>query len=260
VLAFATQIYCDFSGYTDIGRGSATLLGYWVPENFARPYQATSPADFWHRWHMSLSSWLRDYLYIPLGGSRVPRWRLYVNLLVTMALGGLWHGAAWHYLVWGIYQGMLLSGHRLWATLVGGRPSYKRIISLPLMGILTRLVTFTLVCAGWVFFRANSIGSALSMLRSMFIPTHPWWTGMMVTPDSMPAILMAGASAVVVGGWVWAEIQSPAAHLWQTLTLRARWVTMVWTIAIRPSLYCLAIVVLVLVPPHSVQRFIYFQF
>lgn len=113
LIAFSFQIYLDFSGYTDIGRGSAQLLGYTVPQNFHSPYLATSLRDFWRRWHMTLSLWLRDYLYIPLGGSRLGARRTKVNLLLTMALGGLWHGAAWHFLLWGVGHGSVLALERV---------------------------------------------------------------------------------------------------------------------------------------------------
>src|SRR5262249_3266114 len=157
IFAFAVQIYCDFSGYTDIGRGSARLLGYAVPENFNRPYQAASPAEFWHRWHMSLSTWLRDYLYIPLGGSRVARERrVYLNLMLTMAVGGLWHGAQWHFMVWGVYQGLLLCGHRLWSRSVGQTAPYRLMMKVWPAQLLARAVTLVLVSVGWLLFRAET--------------------------------------------------------------------------------------------------------
>ena len=112
--AFAWQIYCDFSGYTDIARGTARILGFDLILNFKIPYAAVNPAEFWRRWHISLSTWLRDYLYISLGGNRHGRWLTYRNLFLTMVLGGLWHGAAWPFVLWGAYHGLLLMGHRLW--------------------------------------------------------------------------------------------------------------------------------------------------
>jgi alginate O-acetyltransferase complex protein AlgI len=113
-LAFAVQIYCDFSGYSDIARGLARIFGYEIPLNFDRPYAALNPSDFWRRWHISLSTWLRDYLYIPLGGNRDGSWRTYRNLMITMLLGGLWHGASWNFVLWGCLHGAMLAGHRLW--------------------------------------------------------------------------------------------------------------------------------------------------
>jgi D-alanyl-lipoteichoic acid acyltransferase DltB (MBOAT superfamily) len=160
-LAFTGQIYADFSGYTDIAIGVALLLGFVLPPNFALPYLATSPIDFWHRWHLSLSTWLRDYLYIPLGG-RNGRYR---NLLLTMLLGGLWHGANWTFVLWGAYHGLLLAaGHllvRRYPALAGGGA---------LVRWMKRLGTFYLVVLGWVLFRAESLPEALSVLRGMHAP------------------------------------------------------------------------------------------
>src|SRR5262252_2108721 len=151
VYAFALQIYCDFSGYTDIARGVAKLLGIELMINFDRPYLATNPSDFWRRWHISLSQWLRDYLYVPLGGSRRGRRRTYVNLMITMVLGGLWHGAAWNFILWGAYQGLLLVGHRFVVTDLKLWKSSSRISTL-----LSRVLMFHAVCYGWLLFRANS--------------------------------------------------------------------------------------------------------
>ena len=166
VYAFAFQIYGDFSGYTDIARGVAKCLGFEIPLNFNLPYFATSPRDFWNRWHISLSNWLRDYLYIPLGGNRGGTFLTYRNLMVTMALGGLWHGPVWHFVVWGIYHGMLLVGHRLaspWLEKI--QPSDP--VDRACWKGLRIFVTFHLVCLGWIFFRAESIQQALGMLSAI---------------------------------------------------------------------------------------------
>ncbi len=160
-LAFGLQIYFDFSGYTDIAIGTAALLGFHFPLNFRRPYLASSPADFWHRWHISLSTWIRDYLYIPMGGNRHGLMRTYRNLLITMVLGGLWHGASWTFVVWGLYHGILLSAERL----IGGKaPSwFGAWVTIP-----KTIFTFLLVQIGWVFFRAASLRSAVFVLGQMF--------------------------------------------------------------------------------------------
>jgi D-alanyl-lipoteichoic acid acyltransferase DltB (MBOAT superfamily) len=155
IYAFAAQIYCDFSGYTDMAIGLALLLGFRLPQNFDRPYLATSLRLFWHGWHMTLSRWLRDYLYIPLGGNRRGRRRTYVNLLLTMVLGGLWHGAAWTFLIWGGIHGGALGAER-W---LGDRYPRAR-----LPGWLAWLVTFNVVCLAWVFFRAPDLGIAFDVL------------------------------------------------------------------------------------------------
>jgi alginate O-acetyltransferase complex protein AlgI len=264
VLAFALQIYCDFSGYTDIGRGCAQLLGYQVPENFNSPYQANSPSAFWHRWHMSLSTWLRDYLFIPLGGSRVSQPRIYLNLMITMSLGGLWHGASWHFMVWGAYQGALLCGHRLWGATVGATRWYRSAMRFPLLDFLSRPATFALICVGWVFFRANTLSGSLQMLRSMVSLSRPWTAGLALTPTSTSVLLLAGAAAVVVGGWIWAVLETSIAGAWRRLGLAQRvkgaWAWGMGAFVLRPALYTSAIAVLALWPPHEVQRFIYFQF
>src|SRR5580765_1046824 len=157
--AYAVQIYADFSGYTDIAIGIALLLGFTFPQNFDSPYAATSLQSFWRRWHMTLSRWLRDYLYIPLGGNRKGRVRTYVNLLVTMLLGGLWHGAAWTFVVWGGIHGVGLSVER---ALGGIRPASAAT------RWLARLVTFHVVCFAWIFFRADSLSRAEQVLERLF--------------------------------------------------------------------------------------------
>jgi D-alanyl-lipoteichoic acid acyltransferase DltB (MBOAT superfamily) len=159
VYGFAAQIYCDFSGYTDMAIGIALLLGYQLPQNFNRPYLARSLQDFWRRWHMTLSRWLRDYLYIPLGGNRDGERRTYRNLMLTMLLGGLWHGAAWTFLIWGGIHGTALSLER-WAR---GRWSGFRMPAW-----LAWLITFHVVCLAWVFFRSPDLGTAFSMLGGVF--------------------------------------------------------------------------------------------
>jgi alginate O-acetyltransferase complex protein AlgI len=174
--AFAFQIYFDFSGYTDVARGSAKLFGYKVPINFNLPYLASNIADFWHRWHISLSTWLRDYLFIPLGGSRGGKWLNYRNLLITMTLGGLWHGAAMHFLVWGIYHGALLVVHKQFQEFSKGFEAVGKAIASPAGKAISMVVTFHAVCVGWVLFRAETTQAAVTMLKRMFfleaLPDH----------------------------------------------------------------------------------------
>ena len=164
---YAVQIYCDFSGYTDIAIGCALLLGFRFPQNFNGPYTARSLQDFWRRWHMTLSSWLRDYLYIPLGGNRGSRRQLYRNIMITMLLGGLWHGAAWTFVIWGGIHGLGQSvGHF--------RRARREAAGLPLQasGRLAvawqRFATFQVVCFGWIFFRANTLNDALTLIGRLF--------------------------------------------------------------------------------------------
>jgi len=155
--AYAFQIYCDFSGYSDIAIGVARILGFNVPVNFRLPYLARNPWEFWTRWHISLSSWLRDYLYIPLGGGRVSRSRTYSNLMITMLLGGLWHGASWNFVLWGAFHGIWLVVHR---TMFRERDAVRG-------GWLAMVANFHLVCVGWVLFRAPTLSEALQVFSGV---------------------------------------------------------------------------------------------
>jgi D-alanyl-lipoteichoic acid acyltransferase DltB (MBOAT superfamily) len=159
--AFAVQIYCDFSAYSDMAIGSAMMLGIKLPENFDMPYISCSIREFWRRWHISLSTWLRDYLYIPLGGSRKGNIRTYVNLMLTMLLGGLWHGAGWNWILWGAMQGGMMCGER--AVGLSERPP----ASLP-WRLVRWLITFHLVCASWILFRAKDLSGAAMIFKRIF--------------------------------------------------------------------------------------------
>ncbi len=156
VFAYTLQIYFDFSGYSLMAIGLGWCLGFEFPDNFNRPYVARTLQDFWRRWHMTLSRWLRDYLYIPLGGSRVGPFRTYLNLVLTMAIGGIWHGAGWTFLIWGAWHGVWLALERRFPRLFGERGGQAR--------------TFVLVMVGWVFFRAQNLPQALQVLRAMANP------------------------------------------------------------------------------------------
>ncbi len=170
-LSYAVQIYCDFSGYTDMAIGSAIALGYWLPKNFRHPYFSTSITEFWQRWHISLSSWLRDYLYLPLGGNRKGVSRTYINLLLVMALGGLWHGAKWTFVLWGAYQGSMLVAHRFYAQYLKGATRlgwYNRLRETAAFRVLSVGVTLYLVLVGWIFFRAENFAD-LQVLLHKFV-------------------------------------------------------------------------------------------
>jgi len=192
IIAYAFQIYFDFSGYSDMAIGLGWMFGFRIPQNFNSPYHADSITDFWKRWHMSLSTWLRDYLYVPLGGNRKGRVRTYVNLALTMLLGGLWHGAQWRFIVWGAFHGLLLAAERATSSrsLFPRAPRQVRI-----------LLTFVLVLVAWVFFRAASLGDALLYLGSMFgllqsVPESALLAGMVYR--SFPLTIMAVAALIVV--------------------------------------------------------------
>jgi alginate O-acetyltransferase complex protein AlgI len=182
VYAYAVQIYADFSGYSDVAIGSAALFGYELPENFNAPYIARNLQDFWHRWHISLSTWLRDYLYIPLGGSRDGAFRTYRNLMITMLLGGLWHGASWNFVIWGALHGVALAGTRVWQRWRGGAPPSA------LGTALSVVLTFHYVCFAWIFFRAPSFAHARVMIARMAQGS----LGMNNLPMKMVVLVAAG--------------------------------------------------------------------
>jgi len=191
IYAYAVQIYADFSGYTDMAIGLALLLGFKFPQNFDSPYAAVSVQDFWRRWHMTLSRWLRDYVYIPLGGNRKGEVRTYVNLMLTMLIGGLWHGAGWTFVVWGGLHGLYLVVGRLRGTASerpSGWPLWRR-----------RVVTFHLVCLAWVFFRADSFATAKDMLTGLV--TNWGEPSPLVTLGVVAAIVVGIACQYVPTGW-----------------------------------------------------------
>ena len=197
VLAYSFQIYFDFSGYSDMAIGLGLMLGFVFPKNFDSPYKADSITDFWRRWHMSLSTWLRDYLYIPLGGSRKGPRRTYVNLALVMLLGGLWHGAAWNFVIWGGFHGLLLAGERMRGkkSFFAGLPRSARVGG-----------TFFLVLISWVFFRADNLGRAIDFLGNMF-GSGPFYPGARVVDGLIyqPYYVWTFVVAAVV---VWAAPQT----------------------------------------------------
>ncbi|MFZ3018281.1 MAG: MBOAT family protein [Gallionella sp.] len=178
-LAYTLQIYFDFSGYTDMALGIALMFGIRLPINFNSPYKATSIIEFWRRWHMTLSAFLRDYLYIPLGGSRNGKLRRYVNLLATMLLGGLWHGAGWTFVLWGALHGVYLTLNHLWRETISGR--FLNWVPAWLGNLAGGVLTFVAVVAAWVVFRAENMAQALVILKAMF--------GIAARPISLDAVL-----------------------------------------------------------------------
>ncbi|MBF0207648.1 MAG: MBOAT family protein [Oligoflexia bacterium] len=166
---FSIQIYCDFSGYTDIAIGSAKILGIDLMKNFNHPYLAMGIADFWKRWHISLSSWFRDYLYIPLGGSRVDKLsRLYLNIFIVFTVSGLWHGAKWTFIIWGILHGIYWIIEDYGKRLFSGNHLASSIFKLHIIKISSIGVTFSLVCFSWIFFRANGLSDAIHIATNLF--------------------------------------------------------------------------------------------
>jgi D-alanyl-lipoteichoic acid acyltransferase DltB (MBOAT superfamily) len=166
-LAYTFQLYFDFSGYSDMAIGISLMFGIFLPVNFDSPYKARSIVDFWRRWHMTLSQFLRDYLYIPLGGNRRGPLLRYVNLMITMLLGGLWHGAGWTFVAWGALHGLYLCVNHVWNRFAPVLPQSASFA----VGLLSLPITFIAVVIAWVFFRADSISSALGIISKMIAPT-----------------------------------------------------------------------------------------
>ena len=188
IFAYAFQIYFDFSGYSDMAIGLGLMLGFVYPKNFDSPYRAQSLTEFWIRWHISLSTWLRDYLYVPLGGNRGGTLRTCVNLMIVMVLGGLWHGASWTYVVWGGLHGLILILERF----LGKKPIHNR-----LPGPIKTAVTFIIICFTWVFFRAETLPQAIEFCRSLIglsrnVSSANLISGMIVHPYYVTALIVAG--------------------------------------------------------------------
>jgi D-alanyl-lipoteichoic acid acyltransferase DltB (MBOAT superfamily) len=197
VYGYAVQIYVDFSGYSDVAIGSAALFGYELPENFDAPYIARNLQEFWHRWHISLSSWLRDYLYKPLGGSRGGAAATYRNLMITMVLGGLWHGASWNFVVWGTLHGGALAGTRMWQRW-RGRDAEREGTGSVVGRVVATVATFHFVCLAWVFFRAPTFAHATLALEQM---ARGAWTMGHIAPKVVPVIAVAMALHFVPKDW-----------------------------------------------------------
>ncbi len=272
ILGYAAQIYCDFSGYTDIAIGLAMLLGFWFPQNFDQPYRAASLQEFWHRWHMTLSRWLRDYVYIPLGGSHKGPRRTYINLMLTMILGGLWHGAAWTFVIWGTMHGSGLAVER-WArqraaslraprdidlrdepepagggdvtrTMVMVKPArLDAVVSRTYPKPVLWLVTFAFVCFAWVFFRSPDVGTALTVLSRLVVG---WTTAAtLVTPAVLVALVVAFSTQVT------------PARLWDRVAVQFSRLPY-WAQGVLFGVFL--IVIDTLVGQQGVAPFIYFRF
>lgn len=247
-LFFAYQIYCDFSGYSDIAVGSARVLGFRLMENFQTPYASTSIGEFWRRWHISLSTWFRDYVYIPLGGSKVSPLRQARNLLVTFAASGLWHGANWTYVIWGLLNGVYLVIGRFTE---GARQRVADTLGLSrvpaLQGALARLTTFALICVAWVFFRANTLGDAWFVLTHL---AHDWNWHRIGTEQ----FLLRQLPIAVTGIVVLETAQYIHAHWPLPLQVRR------WPVLPRWAVYATCIVGILLFGVYQQAQFIYFQF
>ncbi len=252
--AFAFQIYFDFSGYTDIARGSSMLFGYHIPLNFNMPYIAKNISEFWHRWHISLSTWLRDYLFIPLGGSRNGRWKTNLNLFWTMALGGLWHGASWNFLVWGAYHGLALITHREFQVLKQKFAVIDRTLETSLGRWFSIFLTFNAVCIGWVFFRIQDIGTAFSVAKRM-VTFRPITTSVeahqfLLLKHDLPVIVpitLTMVAVLLLANFPWSKLNEKG-----ILSKSPPWLR---------AVYCSVVIVAMLAfMPDNSAPFIYFQF
>jgi alginate O-acetyltransferase complex protein AlgI len=231
--AYAIQIYCDFSAYTDIAIGVASLLGYEFPQNFNQPYRAVSVQDFWRRWHITLSTWLRDYLYIRLGGSRGSRRATCRNIMITMGLGGLWHGASWNFVIWGLLHGLALVVERVFGLTGGPRSRIGAAIGW--------VVTFHFVCITWVFFRSPSLDASLSYFATL-LSGASWSTTM--TPFVGGLLALGALTQIVPARWFAA--------------LEARYDAS--SLVVKVAVPFAVIFLIAAAAPAGIPPFIYFQF
>lgn len=197
IYAFAIQIYCDFSAYSDIARGAARMMGFDLMRNFNLPYFAVNPSDFWRRWHISLSTWLRDYLYIPLGGNRTSAAGVYRNLALTMLLGGLWHGATWLFVMWGAYHGLLLCVHRLTSRKLDQLIHPTTHFTKQLWWFIRVVVFFQFTCFGWLLFRAGTVANLGRMLRP-FVPGNQWKMSFPITPVLLLSFIVLSIVLIIM--------------------------------------------------------------
>jgi len=277
-LAYTTQLYFDFSGYSDMAIGLALLFGIALPLNFNSPYKALSITDFWRRWHITLSHFLRDYLYIALGGNRRGVWRRYGNLFLTMLLGGLWHGAGWNFLIWGALHGSYLMVNHGFSAI---KPMFRWSVPRSLAVLLSWALTFIAVVVGWVFFRATSLDGALMMLAGM-VGLHginlP--AGILAQLGSFAQVLqgwgvgaVAGGGAMLVSTWLWSmallvlAVSAPNVHqlFYPYLAAETRLSTCEayrwqWQPSRRWACFCAALLLAGVSTLGQVSEFLYFNF
>lgn len=250
---FTFQIYCDFSGYSDIAIGTARVMGFELRENFKRPYFSKSIQEFWQRWHITLSSWFKDYLYIPLGGNRVVKWKWYYNIIITFLLSGLWHGAEWTFIIWGALHGTYLVFS---ITLNSPKKYLSKLIkeySPKLNNIFDVTITFTLVAFAWIFFRANNLDDALYVIKNILTDLNEYnnigmqFRGLGIyLSDIIKCVILI---FFVIGY----SLYERSDDVWKKLQSKPIW--------IRWSLYYLMLFGILFLAPHStINNFIYFQF
>jgi D-alanyl-lipoteichoic acid acyltransferase DltB (MBOAT superfamily) len=239
---FAFQIYCDFSGYSDIARGAARVMGFDLMVNFNYPYIARSVSEFWRRWHISLSTWFRDYLYLPLGGNRVAMWRRSINVMIVFLVSGFWHGANWTFLVWGGLHGLYVLTERFFGI---GADSARAGVWKRRLDVF---ITFQLVCLAWIFFRIDNVHDGMFMVRQ--IATSLLHPATLLTSDLDPRSVVAGVT--LVGALLLFEAISRRKPLWEWTALQPVWV--------RWPLYYACVLLLMRAARVTPQTFIYFQF
>ena len=242
VYGYGLQIYCDFSGYSDMAIGLALLMGFHFNINFNSPYKAVSVTDFWHRWHISLSTWLRDYLYISLGGNRKGKARQYLNLFITMLLGGLWHGASWNFVLWGSMHGVGLALHKMWMGATRGL-AFVRSRWWNVLGVL---FTFHFVMLAWIFFRNRELATSITMLEQIATNFHPELLGQLLTGYWQ-------VMALIALGYVLHF--APDAVEWRLRRAFVKLPTWTYFVAL-----VLMVVLVMQVKSSDIQPFIYFQF
>ena len=242
---YALQIYCDFSGYSDMAIGLALMMGFHFPKNFDAPYRSATITEFWRRWHISLSSWLRDYLYISLGGNRKGKGRTYLNLLLTMLLGGLWHGAALRFVVWGALHGIALALHKMWLAVVPGAKIFGKDMN-PVMRLMGIVFTFHLVCLGWLVFRADSMQSAGLMLHQIFSAFNS---------ELIPQVVAgySGAFLLIAIGYLLHAVPDRGDHWLRGVITRA-------PMGLQVGMLVCMIWLVMQIKSSDIQPFIYFQF
>ncbi len=243
LLAFTLQVYCDISGYSDMALGTAHLLGYKLAVNFNMPYLATSVADYWRRNHISLSTWLRDYLFIPLGGSRGTRWQVWRNLMITMTLGGLWHGASWNFALWGALHGLALGLNRGFRSFCQARPRLETLLGTTPGTALRRALTFFFIYQGFVLFRSTTFGTATTMYQRLWVPAQGW---VVEHPFGYVFFWM------IVAGFVGFHVAA-CGRWWERLSLRL-------PAPVLAGGYVAALTLCMVLAPFNEKPFIYFQF
>ena len=253
-VCFALQIYCDFASYSKIAIGAAEVMGFHLMENFKRPYFAASISDFWRRWHISLSSWFRDYLYIPLGGNRKGTFRKYLNLMIVFLTSGLWHGASWHFVIWGAIHGIYQIIGSATKTV---RENFRKMLGIgdknPIYVVFSRVVTFVLVGFAWIFFRSSSLAEAVEATRRIFTEFGVKMNIAELEVDIPNLIVLLASVLVLFAVSMWTEKDGKAIEKMERMNFAIRW-----------TAYLLLIFAVLIFgvygSGYEASQFIYFQF